>query len=90
VSALLMAAPEDAPAMPPPVRLTRRQTCANHRPFETELEAWAHYVGQLIANRMDPGQTVYRCGSHWHHGGGIRSLGRLLAEEGWDDATPVD
>lgn len=71
----------------PMVRPTRRQTCATHRPFATEAEAWAHYLAQLVANAADPGQEVYRCpcGS-WHHGGApFRSLGRLLAESGWDD-----
>lgn len=73
-------------------RLTQRQTCANHRPFLTAGEAWAHYVAQLVANATDPGQTVYRCGpcGFFHHGGGIRSLGRLLTEAGWKDEVRQD
>lgn len=70
----------------PMARLSRRQTCSNHRPFLTADEAWTHYVVQLVANATDPGQEVYRCGNHWHHGGApFKSLGRLLAESGWRD-----
>lgn len=73
-------------------RTTQRQTCRNHRPFLSAGEAWAHYVAQLVANATDPGQTVYLCSAcrRWHHGGGIRSLGRLLAESGWEDRRAVD
>lgn len=78
-----------AEAPPMAERLTQGQTCANHRPFATEREAWLHYIGQLLANATDPGQDVYACGAcgQWHHGGSqVRSLGRLLTEAGWEDS----
>lgn len=74
----------------PPVRgseawhESQKRTCANHARFPTEDAAWRHYIEQLRANGVDPGQTVYFCTAcgWFHHGGGIRSLGRLIAESG--------
>jgi hypothetical protein len=84
VSALLMVAAEDAPIVLGPEHQLR--SCGRHRPFATAREAWLHYIAQLIANKTDPGQTVFRCAcGFFHHGGGIRSLGRLLSESGWTD-----
>lgn len=64
------------------------RSCGRHRPFETEHEAWLVYLTLVVANRVDPGQTIYRCRKCWffHYGrGGGKSLGRLLAEAGWAD-----
>lgn len=64
----------------------RQRSCERHRPFQTAEAARAHYIAQLVANETDPGQDVYPCGcGSWHHGGGIRSLARLLIESGWSD-----
>ena len=52
------------------------------------MDAWDDYLAKLLANRADPGQTVFRCGlcGFFHHGGsGFKSLGRLLDENGWTD-----
>lgn len=69
---------------------SNRRTCTSHKRFVTYEAAMAHYRDQLRANTTDPGQTVFRClrCRGWHHGGGIRSLGRLLAQQPVTATTP--
>lgn len=67
-------------------RWRNEQPCTDHRPFRSPEAALAHYIEQLRANTTDVGQVVYWCRGHWHHGGGIRSLERLIREAGGDDA----
>ena len=85
--AMAVAAPE--PPLPMSYATRRpRQRCSGHQWFATAMDAWDDYLAKLLANRADPGQTVFRCGlcGFFHHGGsGFKSLGRLLDENGWTD-----
>lgn len=67
------------------------ESCGRHQKFATEADAWRHFLARVVANACDPGQSTFLCRAcgWWHHGGApFKSLGPLLAENGWTDEVP--